>query len=132
MKNTIINEIMLKMQAKLNNNQLEELKKTLEYVFFNYEVSENVNEQDNLISNQNFIELFLSAKKIEGCSAKSMKYYRSTIENMLKIVDKNIKNIITDDLRTYLTDYKINNNSSRVTIDNIRRILSSFFCLVRG
>lgn len=127
MKNTIINEIMLKMQAKLNNNQLEELKKTLEYVFFNYEVSENVNEQDNLISNQNFIELFLSAKKIEGCSAKSMKYYRSTIENMLKIVDKNIKNIITDDLRTYLTDYKINNNSSRVTIDNIRRILSSFF-----
>lgn len=127
MKNTIINEIMLKMQAKLNNNQLEELKKTLEYVFFNYEVSENVNEQDNLISNQNFIELFLSAKKIEGCSAKSMKYYRSTIENMLKIVDKNIKNIITDDLQTYLTDYKINNNSSRVTIDNIRRILSSFF-----
>ena len=56
-----------------------------------------------------------------------MKYYRATIENMLKIIDKNIKSIVTDDLRTYLTDYKTKNNSSRVTIDNIRRILSSFF-----
>lgn len=127
MKNTIINEIILKMQTKLNNGQLEELKKTLEHVLLSYDMTENSNIEDKNISNQNFIELFLSAKKIEGCSIKSMKYYRATIENMLKIIDKNIKSIITDDLRTYLTDYKTKNNSSRVTIDNIRRILSSFF-----
>lgn len=127
MKNTIINEIILKMQTKLNNGQLEELKKTLEHVLLSYDMTENSNIEDKNISNQNFIELFLSAKKIEGCSIKSMKYYRATIENMLKIIDKNIKSIVTDDLRTYLTDYKTKNNSSRVTIDNIRRILSSFF-----
>lgn len=127
MKNTIINEIILKMQTKLNNGQLEELKKTLEHVLLSYDMTENSNIEDKNISNQNFIELFLSAKKIEGCSIKSMKYYRATIENMLKIIDKNIKSIVTDDLRTYLTNYKTKNNSSRVTIDNIRRILSSFF-----
>ena len=127
MKNTIINEIILKMQTKLNNGQLEELKKTLEHVLLSYDMTENSNIEDKNLSNQNFIELFLAAKKIEGCSIKSMKYYRATIENMLKVIDKNIKSIVTDDLRTYLTDYKTKNNSSRVTIDNIRRILSSFF-----
>lgn len=127
MKNTIINEIILQMQTNLSNNQLEELKKVLEYIFFNYEITENIENNNKYFSNQNFIELFLAAKKIEGCSAKSMKYYKSTIENMLKTVDKNVKNIMTDDLRTYLTNYQAKNNSSRVTIDNIRRILSSFF-----
>ena len=127
MKNTVINEIMLKMQTKLSNSQLEELRKTLQYVLYNCEISEFINNDDNALSNNNFIELFLSAKKIEGCSVKSMKYYRSTIENMLKVVDKNIKHIQTDDLRTYLTNYQASKNSSRVTIDNIRRILSSFF-----
>ena len=127
MKNTVINEIMLKMQTKLSNSQLEELRKTLQYVLYNCEISEFINKDDNELSNNNFIELFLSAKKIEGCSVKSMKYYRSTIENMLKVVDKNIKHIQTDDLRTYLTNYQASKNSSRVTIDNIRRILSSFF-----
>ena len=127
MKNTVINEIMLKMQNKLNYNQIEELKQTLEVTLYNYELTENISKEEIEISNKNFIDLFLSAKKIEGCSIKSMKYYKATIENMLKAINKNIKHIVTDDLRTYLTDYQISNNSSRVTIDNIRRILSSFF-----
>lgn len=127
MKNTVINEIMLKMQNKLNYNQIEELKQTLEVTLYNYELTENISKEEIEISNKNFIDLFLSAKKIEGCSIKSMKYYKATIENMLKAINKNIKHIVTDDLRTYLTDYQINNHSSRVTIDNIRRILSSFF-----
>lgn len=127
MKNTVINEIMLKMQNKLNYNQIEELKQTLEVTLYNYELTENISKEEIEISNKNFIDLFLSAKKIEGCSIKSMKYYKATIENMLKAINKNIKHIVTDDLRTYLTGYQISNNSSRVTIDNIRRILSSFF-----
>ncbi len=98
MKNTIINEIILKMQTKLNNGQLEDLKKTLEHVLLSYDMTENSNIEDKNLSNQNFIELFLAAKKIEGCSIKSMKYYRATIENMLKIIDKNIKSIVIDDL----------------------------------
>lgn len=73
------------------------------------------------------MELFLSAKRIEGCSEKSLKYYRSTIQAMLDEVEKDIKHIVTDDIRSYLTMYQEQNRSSRVTLDNIRRILSSFF-----
>lgn len=74
-----------------------------------------------------YVALFLSAKKIEGCSEKSLKYYESTIRAMLKVVDKAIRAIETDDIRSYLMKYQSNNDSSRVTIDNIRRIFSSFF-----
>lgn len=70
---------------------------------------------------------FLSAKKIEGCSEKSLKYYFSTIEALLNKLNKNISDISTNDLRLYLSDYQEKNNSSKVTIDNIRRIFSSFF-----
>ena len=73
------------------------------------------------------MELFFSEKSVEGCSEKSLKYYKATIETMLEIVDKNVQEIETDDLRMYLTNYQRAKQSSRVTIDNIRRILSSFF-----
>ena len=73
------------------------------------------------------VDLFLSAKRIEGCSEKSLKYYKATIDAMLCGVNKGIKHIVTDDIRNYLTEYQATNHSSRVTIDNIRRILSSFF-----
>ena len=76
---------------------------------------------------QDFVELFLSAKRIEGCSEKSLKYYKSTIESMLNELQKGVKYIVTDDIRGYLTEYQEKNKSSKVTIDNIRRILSSFF-----
>lgn len=73
------------------------------------------------------IDAFVSAKRIEGCSEKTLKYYRTTIETMVVSTDKGIRHIQTEDLRSYLTDYQSRNQSSRVTIDNIRRILSSFF-----
>ena len=70
---------------------------------------------------------FLAAKRIEGCSEKSLKYYNTTISSMLSGVGKEIKHIETSDIRDYLTEYQKRKHSSRVTIDNIRRILSSFF-----
>jgi site-specific recombinase XerD len=70
---------------------------------------------------------FLSAKRIEGCSEKSLVYYRKTIDAMLVAIGKGVSHITTDDLRSYLTGYQTAKNSSKVTIDNIRRILSSFF-----
>ena len=76
---------------------------------------------------QNLVELFLSAKRIEGCSEKSLKYYNATIQALLDGIGKPIKHIQTDDIRNYLTEYQTKKKSSRVTIDNIRRILSSFF-----
>ena len=66
-------------------------------------------------------------KRIEGCSEKTLKYYRKTIESMLSSIAKKASQITTDDLRKYLTTYQTQRRSSKVTIDNIRRILSSFF-----
>ena len=83
--------------------------------------------RDKELSEQNLVESFLSAKRIEGCSEKTLKYYNATIQSMLDGIGKGIKYIVTDDIRCYLTEYQAKKKSSKVTIDNIRRILSSFF-----
>ena len=125
MKQDLINKIIQGMLPYLNNGQLEKLKEIMQHELYEYDVLSKENNKE--LSEQNFIQLFVSAKRIEGCSDKSLKYYRSTIETMQRYIDKEIKCITTDDIRNYLTEYQANNNSSRVTIDNIRRILSSFF-----
>lgn len=121
MKNIIIN-IEQRMQEVLNNAQMEYLHKIL-IKFLETENSENKEEN----SNEKMLEMFLAAKKIEGCSKKSLDYYQSTITNMLIKVDKNFKHISTNDLRDYLSNYQNESNVSKVTLDNLRRILSSFF-----
>jgi len=121
----IKNEIIQKMLSVLDNAQLEQLSEVLDIAFFGVTVvSSDKMEED---SNDKLVNSFISSKRIEGCSEKSLKYYQKTINNMLSAVGKQVKHIDTDDLRKYLTSYQENNNSSRVTIDNIRRILSSFF-----
>lgn len=127
MKKELINEVLRKMLPHLNNAQSEQLKKVLEHTFYNCEIIEDHKEVDTEKSNTHLTELFISSKRIEGCSEKSLKYYESTISAMINDVGKDIKCVDTDDLRTYLTNYQQQRNSSKVTIDNIRRILSSFF-----
>lgn len=73
------------------------------------------------------VQIFLSAKRVEGCSDKTVLYYDSTIRNVLNAVGKDVRDVTTDDLRIYLDHYQSTNGVSKVTIDNIRRILSSFF-----
>ena len=125
MKQNLITDVVQGMLPYLNNAQLKRLQEVLQHSLVNYEIIENENRDQS--SEQNFVELFLSAKRIEGCSEKSLKYYKATIETMLSTLDKEVKYIVTDDIRGYLTEYQEKNNSSKVTIDNIRRILSSFF-----
>ena len=125
MKQNLIKDVVQRMLPYLNNAQNEKLQEVLQYTFANYDVTENKQQEKN--SEQNFIKLFLSAKRIEGCSEKSLKYYKATIEAMLDEIQKDIKHIVTDDIRGYLTEYQEKKKSSKVTIDNIRRILSSFF-----
>ena len=121
----IKNGIMQKMLSVLDNAQLEQLSKVLDNAFFGVNVvSCDKTEEDN---NDKLVESFISSKRIEGCSEKSLRYYQKTISKMLGAIGKQIKHIDTDDLRKYLTSYQEDNKSSRVTIDNIRRILSSFF-----
>ena len=125
MKQNLLNDVIQEMLPYLNNSQTEKLQSVMQHVLFDYEVSEVINADDK--TEQNYVELFISAKKIEGCSEKSLKYYETTINAMITNIDKKVRHIKTDDIRNYLTEYQTKKNSSRVTIDNIRRILSSFF-----
>lgn len=127
MKQKLINEVMQEMLGGLNNAQLERLQEVLEHALFHKEITETEQGLENGTTNMQLLESFLSSKRIEGCSEKSLAYYRTTIETMLAKVEKNVREMTTDDLRTYLTGYQEKKQSSKVTVDNIRRILSSFF-----
>lgn len=126
MKQQIISDVVQQMLPHLDNEQLKELQKVLEYTLFGCEITKQ-EEKETANDNQKLVDDFVAAKRIEGCSEKTLKYYRTTIEAMETSIDKNFRHIQTEDLRSYLTDYQRKNQSSRVTIDNIRRILSSFF-----
>ena len=125
MKQKIMEGIVQQMLPYLNNVQLQKLQEVLEYSFYNYEISSKVEETED--DSQKLIDAFVYAKRIEGCSEKTLKYYRTTIEAMTEVINKGVRHMQTDDLRAYLTEYQEKHGSSRVTIDNIRRILSSFF-----
>ena len=125
MKEELINEVQRRMLPYLNNEQLLRLKDALDAALYGLTIS-----NDEAVSQQKEhdpLEAFITAKRIEGCSEKTLRYYRATITAMLEKVGKSPQQIVTDDLRAYLTEYQASRKSSRVTIDNIRRILSSFF-----
>lgn len=125
MKEKLMNEIVQAMLPALNNAQIERLQDVLAHILWSYEVSSPPNIPTE--KEKDYVSLFLSAKRIEGCSEKSLKYYQATIQTMLDVLGKGVKEIVTDDIRGYLTNYQQRRQSSRVTIDNIRRILASFF-----
>jgi len=129
MKNKVIMEIRQEMARFLNNEQQEKLEDVLNYYFFNIEVTQKIDSEpeDYKEFNKIMLNSFISAKRVEGCSEKSIKYYLCTLEAMLRSVDESVKRITTDHLRGYLSEYKDRNNASKVTVDNVRRILSSFF-----
>lgn len=126
MKNQIINEIMQGMLKVLDNKQLESLEETLISVFSKYDFNFAIEEKTS-VNNDSLIDSFLAAKKIEGCSDKTLNYYKKTIKSSLDEINKEIVHITTDDLRLYLTNYQEKKKISKVTVDNIRRILSSFY-----
>lgn len=79
------------------------------------------------ISNEEYMNMFLAAKRIEGCSDRTIKYYRVTVEHMFNRIPLEVRRITTDDIRRYLVEYQQINSCSKVTVDNVRRNLSSFF-----
>ena len=125
MKEQLITELQQQMLPYLNNEQLQKLREAMEYCLHGVEIIttdyRQAQEQPDAIS------AFIAAKRIEGCSEKTLTYYRKTIDSMVTSIGKTPAQINTDDLRRYLTEYQIQRKSSRVTIDNIRRILSTFF-----
>lgn len=103
---------------------ITQMKKLQEVIIRNF--SENEVVKTN-IPNEEFLKMFLAAKRIEGCSERTIKYYRMTIQNLLSVVKTNVRKITTEEIREYLSDYQKINNCSNVTIDNVRRNISSFF-----
>ena len=126
MKEKIISEIIREMISSLTDDQLSKLKTTLEIYLYNVSI-EAKQEADTEKKEVDYLEVFLSAKRIEGCSEKTLIYYKNTIQQMLDSIGKSVCTIVTEDLRTYLAEYQKEKQSSKVTIDNIRRIFSSFF-----
>jgi site-specific recombinase XerD len=128
MKDKLITDIQASMSATLNVAQLKELGKVLTHCLRNINVTEQKpSDLQEVIANGELVEVFIAAKRVEGCSEKSLKYYNTTIRQMTSLIKKPIRETTTDDLRIYLADYQRNRGSSKVTIDNIRRIFSSFF-----
>ena len=125
MNEEIIQEIVRKMLPHLNNEQLKKLKNVLEDTLHGFTVLPS--EDAPKPKERDAVDAFIVAKRIEGCSEKTLTYYRKTIEAMISGIGKTPQQITTDDLRKYLTSYQVQRKSSKVTIDNIRRILSSFF-----
>ena len=128
MKEKLITEILAGMAIVLSIAQLEELQRVLTHNLHNLEIcGRKTTDSQESTGNGDLLNVFIAAKRIEGCSEKSLKYYESTVNHMLSHIAKPIREIITDDLRCYLADFQKNRSSSKVTIDNIRRIFSSFF-----
>lgn len=125
MKQKLITAVVQDMLPYLNNAQAEKLQEVLLHTMWDYDISLSDGKTEE--QEQDLLALFLAAKRIEGCSEKSLKYYQATTQAMLDGIGKPIKEIVTEDIRQYLTNYQQERHSSRVTIDNIRRILSSFF-----
>lgn len=114
---TVINTVLMEMQSFLKPNQLQRLKAALKHAL----------EPQRNESTQDLLALFLTAKKVEGCSQKTLRYYEDTLTRALTTLNKPVSKIESGDLRQYLNDYETVRRTSKVTIDNIRRIMSSFF-----
>lgn len=114
---TILNE----MSAYLSIPQMKKLQEVVLKTF-----SENELDKKH-ITNEEFLKMFLDAKKIEGCSERTIQYYAVTVEHLFKQTDTEVRKITTEEIRAYLADYQKINGCSNVTIDNIRRNISSFF-----
>ena len=128
MKENIIQAIVAEMQRDLDCRQMARLKAVLTSELHNVEIIEKSDcATQQTQENEHLLNSFISAKKIEGCSDKTLTYYRNTIERLLVTLSLAICHITTTDIRTYLSDYQEEHQSSKVTIDNMRRIFSSFF-----
>lgn len=128
MKERIITEIKQAMLRDLDNAQMILLDKVLEKVLWRKEIIDcsEISAEDK-VNNIELLEMFMSAKRVEGCSEKTLRYYNATIGKFLALIKKHVMHITTDDLRNYLSNHQQVNNCSKTNIDNIRRILSSFF-----
>lgn len=124
MLNQIINEVQQDLATILDDVQMVMLSKVLKKRLTEVVGDKQLEKEDK---QNNFLPLFISAKLVEGWSSKTLRYYESTIRNLLEDINKSECHITTEDLRDYLDSYQQRGNVSKVTLDNVRRIFSTFF-----
>lgn len=128
MKEELIQRIVEEMDGFLCEEQMRRLRDVVKEVLESYTVGRVLTDVERQRKdNEQLLNAFLSAKKVEGCSEKTLGYYSATLCKMLSAIDRGVSEISTNDVRQYLSDFKEARGSSKVTIDNIRRIFSSFF-----
>ena len=128
MKETIIQAVLDGMRPVLTENQFEQLKDVTRKALSECEITPKATEEEQRNKeNAELLGAFISSKKVEGCSDKTIHYYKSSIEKLIGAVKKNVCDIATNDIRCYLADQQEQRGLSKVTIDNLRRIYSSFF-----
>ena len=128
MKEQIINNILTAMQTILNNAQLRQLMDTLRLCLLSVTiVNDSVEDKAKGPDNLQLLSLFLDAKRVEGCSEKTVRYYETTLKKLFDGLNMPVVQVKTEDLRTYLAEYRQKTNCSKANIDNLRRIFSSFF-----
>lgn len=129
MRELFVGKVIDTTEEFLDNNQRIKLKEILTEICLNYQIErvEPTKKQEILKNNTNILNKFISSKEIEGCSTRTLNYYRDNINKMFDAVNLPVNEITTEILRNYLADYKSNSKAGMVTIDNIRRTLSSFF-----
>jgi len=128
MKEKLIQEVSTAMAEVLTVEQMAQLNGVMLQVISRYTVTQDGEQLTvNAANNERLLELFLSAKQVEGCTSATIKYYQSTIRHLFDKMKKSVKDYTTEDIRAYLAVFQRKYKSSKVTIDNIRRIFSSFF-----
>ncbi len=129
MRELFVNKVIDLTKEFLDNNQRTKLKEILTEICLNYQIEILEQSQREAIqhNNEELLNKFISSKEIEGCSTRTLNYYKDNITKMLEKINLPIEEITTEILRDYLSDYKNSSKAGMVTIDNIRRTLSSFF-----
>ena len=116
-----INEILNEMAGCLSAEQQKKLQQVLIA-----KLSES-RQKSEPATNEDYKTLYLNAKKIEGCSERTIIYYGTTLDHFFGVVKESVRKVTTERIRAYLADYQKINNCSNATVDNIRRNISSFF-----
>lgn len=128
MKEVFLKNVLSQFETILTENQISLVKHIIRDELIKYEISKKATEEEVRVrENSYLVEVFLSSKRIEGCSDKTIHYYQSSIEKLLIATEKEVCNISTNDIRCYLSEQQNTKQLSKVTIDNLRRIFSSFF-----
>ena len=108
MKEKLIQEISNAMTEILSVEQIAQLNGVLLQVVSKYTITQDEEkaQHEETATNERLLEIFLSAKQVEGCTTPTIKYYGSTIRQLFKTMPKKVINYTTEDIRAYLAVFQ--------------------------